>query len=175
MRGARATARGRRACVSSWGISRALRSEAADLVVSLHACDTATDAALDRAVRLGAQVILAVPCCQHELLPQLTNAPRALAPSRCAARTVRGGGHRRRPRAALRLSGFDVQLVELFPLEHSPKNVLLRAVRRDQPLASGDVERLGREYRAFADELGVDPALERLLRDELPPSAVVAP
>ena len=42
-----------------------------DLVVSLHACDTATDAALDRAVRAGAGVILAVPCCQHELLAQV--------------------------------------------------------------------------------------------------------
>jgi hypothetical protein len=45
--------------------------EEADLVVSLHACDTATDAALDRAVRAQASVILAVPCCQHELQPQL--------------------------------------------------------------------------------------------------------
>ncbi len=48
-----------------------------DLVVSLHACDTATDDALDRAVRAGAPVILAVPCCQHELLPQLENARRS--------------------------------------------------------------------------------------------------
>jgi hypothetical protein len=52
--------------------------DGADLVVSLHACDTATDAALDRAVRAEASVILAVPCCQHELSPQLEN--RALQP-----------------------------------------------------------------------------------------------
>ena len=51
--------------------------DAADLVVSLHACDTATDAALERAVRWSAPVILAVPCCQHELSSQVRNAPLA--------------------------------------------------------------------------------------------------
>ena len=101
-----------------------------DLVVSLHACDTATDAALDRAVRGGARVILAVPCCQHELLGQLDND--VLRP------LLRHGTLRERfvaevtdaARARLlELAGYDVQVVEFVALEHTPKNVLLRAVR----------------------------------------------
>ena len=133
-----------------------------DLVVSLHACDTATDAALDRAVRARADVILAVPCCQHELLGQLesdllrpllrhgTLRERFVAEVTDAARA-----------RLLELAGYDVQVVEFVPLEHTPKNVLLRATRTTRP--SRDRERLETEYRAFADGLGIEPALERLL------------
>ncbi len=133
-----------------------------DLVVSLHACDTATDAALDRAVRGRAEVILAVPCCQHELLGQLAN--ETLRP------LTRHGTLRERfvaevtdaARARLlELAGYDVQVVEFVPLEHTPKNVLLRATRTERP--GRDRDRLAAEYRAFADALGIEPALERLL------------
>jgi hypothetical protein len=136
-----------------------------DLVVSLHACDTATDDALDRAVRAGAPVILAVPCCQHELLSQLESP--ALAP------LLRHGTLRERFAAEvtdaaraqlLGAVGYDVQVLEFIELEHTPKNVLLRAVARpgrDTRKALGD-------YRAFAAELGIDPALGRLLADLLP-------
>jgi SAM-dependent methyltransferase len=136
-----------------------------DLVVSLHACDTATDAALDRAVRAGAKVILAVPCCQHELMPQLRNG--ALAP------LLRHGTLRERFAAEvtdaaraqlLGAVGYDVQGVEFVPLEHTPKNVLLRAVARP----GRDTAKAASEYRAFAAELAIDPALARLLADRLP-------
>ena len=138
-----------------------------DLVVSLHACDTATDAALERAVRAGAQVILAVPCCQHELLGQLAN--EVLRPllrhgtlkERFAAEVTDAARAR-----LLELAGYDVQVVEFVPLEHTPKNVLLRATRTDRP--ARDTARLASEYRAFADSLGIEPALERLLRDAMP-------
>ncbi len=135
-----------------------------DLVVSLHACDTATDAALDRAVRAGARVILAVPCCQHELLGQLEND--VLRP------LLRYGTLRERfvaevtdaARARLlTLAGYDVQIVEFIALEHTPKNVLLRATRTERP--AHDRARLQAEYRAFADALGIEPALERLLEN----------
>jgi Methyltransferase domain len=138
----------------------------ADLVVSLHACDTATDAALERAVRGAAKVILAVPCCQHELLPQLTSD--ALRP------LLRHGVLKERFAAEvtdaaraqlLALVGFDVQLVEFVELEHTPKNVLIRAVRRSRP---GNKAAALADYRAFADALGIEPELERLLRDLLP-------
>jgi hypothetical protein len=135
-----------------------------DLVVSLHACDTATDAALARAVLAGTPVVLAVPCCQHELLSQLSN--ETLRP------LLRHGTLRERfvaevtdaARARLlELAGYDVQVVEFVALEHTPKNVLLRATRTTRPRR--DRERLAREYRAFADALGIEPALERLLAD----------
>jgi hypothetical protein len=135
-----------------------------DLVVSLHACDTATDDALERAVRGGVDVVLAVPCCQHELLGQLEN--ETLRP------LLRYGTLRERfvaevtdaARARLlELAGYDVQVVEFVPLEHTPKNVLLRATRTERP--ARDRDRLAAEYRAFADALGIEPALERLLRD----------
>lgn len=133
-----------------------------DLVVSLHACDTATDVALERAVRAGARVILAVPCCHHELLGQLSN--ETLRPllrygtlrERFAAEVTDAARAR-----LLELAGYDVQVVEFVPLEHTPKNILLRAVRTSRPRR--DHERLAGEYRTFADALGIEPALERLL------------
>jgi len=143
-----------------------------DLVVSLHACDTATDVALERAVRAGAGVIFSVPCCQHELLGQLAN--ETLRP------LLRHGSLRERFAAEvtdaaraqlLELAGYDVQVVEFVPLEHTPKNLLLRATRTSRPARAR--ARLAAEYRAFADALGVTPALERLLVDlvEIPPVA----
>jgi len=136
----------------------------ADLVVSLHACDTATDAALDRAVRGGASVILAVPCCQHELQPQL--ASRELEP------LLRFGILRERLAAevtdavrALLLGavGYDAQIVEFVDLEHTPKNLLIRAVLRP----SRDRARSLDAYRSLQRALGIDPALERLLGELL--------
>jgi hypothetical protein len=137
-----------------------------DLVVSLHACDTATDDALARAVAARARVILAVPCCQHELLHQLASRP--LSPllehgtlrERFAAEVTDAARAR-----LLELAGYDVQVVEFVPLEHTPKNVLLRAVRRSRSRTSQARSRLAAEYRAFADALSIEPALERLLRE----------
>ena len=139
-----------------------------DLVVSLHACDTATDAALDRAVRAEAAVILAVPCCQHELLAQLDND--ALGP------LLRHGILRERFAAEvtdaaraqlLGAVGYDVQVVEFVELEHTAKNVLLRAVHRP----ARDRAKALADYRAFKAALGIDPAFERMLRDVLEPAA----
>jgi SAM-dependent methyltransferase len=130
-----------------------------DLVVSLHACDTATDEALAHAVRWQADAILAVPCCQKEAYRQLENqllAPllrHGLAKERFASLitdTLRA--------QLLELAGYRVQLVEFVPLEHTAKNVLIRAVKGAP--ATGDVRRA---YEELRDSLGLDPALERLL------------
>jgi SAM-dependent methyltransferase len=135
-----------------------------DLVESLHACDTATDAALDRAVRARAEVILAVPCCQHELFGQLTSGPlrpllrHGTLKERFAAEVTDAARAR-----LLELAGYDVKVVEFVALEHTPKNVLLRATRAARP--ASDTERMASEYRAFADSLGIEPELERLLGD----------
>lgn len=131
-----------------------------DLVVSLHACDTATDDALAQAVRWEARAILAVPCCQKEAYRQIESSLLApllrhgLAKERFAALvtdTLRA--------QLLELAGYRTQLVEFVPLEHTAKNVLIRAVR-GLP-AGADVRRA---YEELRDSLGLDPALERLLR-----------
>ena len=101
-------------------------------------------------------MILAVPCCQHELLPQLASP--ALDP------LLRHGTLRERFAAEvtdaaraqlLGAVGYDVQVVEFVELEHTPKNILLRAVARP----GRDTAKAYGEYRAFAAELGIDPAL----------------
>ena len=139
--------------------------EPADVVVSLHACDTATDAALERAVRWRAEVILAVPCCQHEVAGQLQ--VEALGPllshgilrERFAALATDAA------RAQLLAAvGYDAQVVEFIDLEHTAKNLLIRAVRKRD---TGDAAAL-RRYRAFSAELGINPALERALDALLP-------
>ena len=130
-----------------------------DLVVSLHACDTATDEALAQAVRWEAAAILAVPCCQKEAYRQIESdllqplLRHGLAKERFAALVTDA------LRAQLlELAGYRTQLVEFVELEHTPKNVLIRAVR-GQP-AGADVRRA---YEELCDSLGLTPSLERLL------------
>jgi SAM-dependent methyltransferase len=137
----------------------------ADVVVSLHACDTATDAALSRAVRWNTEVILAVPCCQHELREQISDD--SLDP-------LLGHGILRERFAALatdaaraqllRAVGYDVQVIEFVDLEHTAKNLLIRAVRKP----GHDRHEAMRDYRTFTDRLRIAPTLERLLADVLP-------
>jgi SAM-dependent methyltransferase len=136
-----------------------------DLVVSLHACDTATDSALERAVRSNAGVILAVPCCQHELRGQIDSdtlrplLAHGLLKERLAADVTDA------VRAQLLgLAGYDVQVTEFVELEHTPKNLLIRAVRRP----GRDTEKLAREYIELKRALGIEPYLERALSDVLP-------
>lgn len=103
-----------------------------DMVVTLHACDTATDYALEKAVRWGAKVILSVPCCQHELNRQLKNEvlqpilKYGLIKERMAALitdAVRA--------ELLEQQGYKVQILEFIDMEHTPKNILIRAVKSD--------------------------------------------
>jgi SAM-dependent methyltransferase len=130
-----------------------------DLVVSLHACDTATDEALAQAIRWHADVILAVPCCQKEAYRQIQSSLLApvlrhgLAKERFAALvtdTLRA--------QLLELNGYRTQLVEFVSLEHTAKNVLIRAVKG--PPANSETRRA---YEELRDSLGLDLALERLL------------
>jgi SAM-dependent methyltransferase len=145
-------------------IAHAEQTTPIDLVVSLHACDTATDLALERAVRWQAGVIMAVPCCQHELLGQIRS--EQLAP------LLRHGVLKERVAALatdaaraqlLELVGYRTQVLEFVETEHTPKNLLLRAVRRSRPATQEQAE----AYLAFRDDLAIDPLLERLLRDRL--------
>lgn len=100
-----------------------------DMVVTLHACDTATDYALAKAVGWGAKVILSVPCCQHELNKQMKNDPLSpvlhygILKERMAALITDG------LRAQiLEANGYRTQILEFIDMAHTPKNLLIRAV-----------------------------------------------
>jgi len=144
----------------------------ADMVVTLHACDTATDAALVKAVRWGASVILSVPCCQHELFGQVSSdtlsplLSQGILKERFAAlATDAVRSH------LLQVIGYKVQLLEFIDMEHTPKNILIRAVRTPQESHAPQVarnERKWEEYTAFRDALGLNPYLERELAGAFP-------
>ena len=142
--------------------------EHADVVLALHACDTATDEALARAVRWQAPVVLAAPCCHHDLQRQL-HAARAPGPY---GLLTRHGILRERfadvltdtlRAALLRLAGYRVEVVEFVGTEHTPRNVLLRAVRTGAPAGADTVA----DYRRLTTQWQVTPALERMLAAEL--------
>ncbi|RKD22958.1 SAM-dependent methyltransferase [Ammoniphilus oxalaticus] len=138
-----------------------------DMVVTLHACDTATDAALEKAVRWDADVILSVPCCQHELMRQVEN--ETMAPmlkhgiikerfSALATDSIRA--------QLLEIVGYRTQLLEFIDLEHTPKNLLIRAVKGN---TAEDRLQSMKEYKAFKTFMRVDPFLEHALEDVLEP------
>jgi SAM-dependent methyltransferase len=136
-----------------------------NLAVSLHACDTATDAALAQAISLKADVILAAPCCQHEVAPQLCGAAVSLLTEHGILRERLGALVTDALRAALlERAAYRTRVIEFVETEHTPKNLLLRAVRRRQPVDVGDWDRRIHSLKAL---LGVEQlALERLLREE---------
>ncbi len=129
-----------------------------DMVVTLHACDTATDAALAKAVQWGAKVILSVPCCQHEINRQLHNElmrplqKHGILKERLSALvtdSLRGN--------VLEIMGYSVQMLEFIDLEHTPKNLLIRAVQKPQAEANAKVVE---EYLRFRDFWHLTPYIE---------------
>ena len=135
-----------------------------DMVVTLHACDTATDFALAKAVGWNAKVILSVPCCQHELNGQMQREGAGydkLAPildygllkERFAALLTDG------LRAKyLEQSGYETQVLEFIDMEHTPKNILLRAVKTNQAKQGSESQ-----IQACKEFLGIQPMLGLLL------------
>ena len=134
--------------------------DAVDMVVTLHACDTATDYALEKAVKWGASVILSVPCCQHELNHQMKNEELSavlkygLLKERIAALITDG------LRAEmLEQCGYDTQVLEFIDMEHTPKNILIRCVKRTK-----EREINFEKYDNCCKALHVDPMLGKLLK-----------
>lgn len=140
-----------------------------EIVVALHACDTATDEALALAIRGGAPAILCVPCCQHELAGQLAAGPASALPVPAIhAHGLLRGAYADVLTDSLRCEllaacGYQVDVVEFVGSEHTAKNLLIRAHRR-WPTAAVEPGRWRlAEVRALTRGLGVDPCLLRLL------------
>ena len=141
-----------------------------DMVVTLHACDTATDYALAKAVGWDAKVILSVPCCQHELNRQIRNEVLepvlryGLLKERIAALITDG------LRAQyLEREGYEAQILEFIDMEHTPKNILIRAVKRNQKADQKESVRrqqIEASIRKCEAELRVSPTLGHLLDNQ---------
>ena len=134
-----------------------------DMVVTLHACDTATDYALAKAVGWNAKVILSVPCCQHELNRQIQNEMLSpvldygLLKERFAALLTDG------LRAKyLESKGYETQVLEFIDMEHTPKNILLRAVK-SKKMNTVRVRKCQEDIRSCEECFGVHPTLGKLL------------
>ena len=144
-------------------ISSVEQSGPVHLAVALHACDGATDQALAQAVRWKSDVILAVPCCQHEVAKSVESAPLELLLrhgilkerfSALATDALRA--------AALDTAGYKTQILEFIDLDHTPKNLLIRAVKRREGEASATT---GTAYAELKAHLG----LATLATDQIQP------
>ena len=133
-----------------------------DMVVTLHACDTATDHALAKAVNWGAKVILSVPCCQHELAKQISCDIQkpvlqyGLIKERMAALytdAIRA--------QVLERCGYRTQILEFIDMEHTPKNILIRGIRQGKKAGNEG------QLKGLLGFLGVTPAIVKLLAPEL--------
>jgi SAM-dependent methyltransferase len=149
-------------------IGSVVLDEEPDVVLALHACDTATDDALARAVQWQASLVLAAPCCHHEVAAQLrrsaTPAPYSLLTRHGILRERFADTLTDAMRASvLRLAGYRVDVIEFVESQHTPRNTLLRAVRT----GAAPAESVRRELDDVTRTWGVRPKLAGLLGDRL--------
>ncbi len=131
-----------------------------DIAVSLHACDTATDIALIKAVEWGSRLIIAVPCCHHQLFDMISN--NTLKPvlqygilkdklASVITDAVRG--------LALQTRGYSVNIMEFTPIENTPKNVLIKAVK------TGTVNKTAlQQYNKLKEEFNIKPYIDKVIK-----------
>lgn len=137
--------------------------DAVDMVVTLHACDTATDYALYKAIKWNAKVILSVPCCQHEVNSQIqcddlkSVLKYGLLKERISALLTDG------MRAnILEENGYDTQILEFIDMEHTPKNILIRGVKKEKRMEP--VRQVKADSKHLAQYLNVEQTLQKLLQ-----------
>lgn len=134
-----------------------------DMVITLHACDMATDFALYNAVSWGAGYIFSVPCCQHELNAQIKSEKFSLMTrygiikerfSALVTDAIRGN--------LLEYMGYNVNLLEFVDLSHTPKNILIRAVKNPNKAESVKLRAMD-EVKRMMEEFGLSQALYRMI------------
>ena len=132
-------------------------SDGADMVVTLHACDTATDYALANAVRWNSKVILSVPCCQHELFSQIKSPvdepmlKHGIIKDKFTELLTDGLRGLK-----LEARGYDVSMIEFTSLEHTARNIMIKAVKTDLP-SEAAMAKASREYEALKEAYNVRP------------------
>lgn len=137
-------------------------SDGADMVVTLHACDTATDFALINAVKWHSKVILSVPCCQHELFSQIKNEinepilKHGIIKDKFTEILTNGLRGLK-----LEAAGYDVNMIEFTSLEHTSKNVMIKAVLPSK-VNEAAMKKASHEYEALKAFYNVDPTIEGL-------------
>jgi len=147
-------------------------NQVVDIAIALHACDTATDDAIYWAVKNNAQIIMAAPCCMHELQTQIKEAPEPWA------LLTKNGLVKERlvdlitdslRAQILKLLGYRVDIVEFIGGEHTARNILIRAVKTNQSSSDIDKDR----YQQILSQWQIKPYLAKLLAAELKASAGV--
>ena len=144
------------------------RAKEVDLVFSLHACNNATDYSLEKALSLNAKAILAVPCCHHEFFEKIQknknsefyNTLKIMADNGVVLdkfATLATDSFRS---LALELCGYKTKTIEFIDMEHTPKNILIKAIK-SKP--SNLKEKL-KEYNKLKEFLGIQPLLEELTK-----------
>ena len=141
------------------------RDDHADMVVTLHACDTATDYALINAVSWNTKVILSVPCCQHELFKQIKNdlhypiLKHGILKDRFTEYLTDGLRSLK-----LESAGYDVAMIEFTSLEHTARNIMIKAVKTNAAGAYAKKKREAarQQYQALCDFYQVKPTIEKL-------------
>ena len=137
-----------------------------DMVITLHACDTATDYALYHAIRWNTKIIISVPCCQHELNAQIESEDFSIM--------TRYGLLKERTAAImtdairanlLEYCGYKTQILEFIDFTHTPKNLLIRGVKAN--IAKAHKDKLLHEVNALVKEYHLRPTLYELLKKEL--------
>jgi len=137
-------------------------ADMADVAIALHACDTATDDAIAWAVNGGAKLLLIAPCCHHDIQKQIDTAPEPWgALTKFGLIKERLGDLLTDSLRAqlLRMVGFRVEVIEFVGGEHTPRNVMIRAVKTDAKPEQLDIDR----YLEITAQWGITPALEKKL------------
>lgn len=137
--------------------------EGIDMIVTLHACDIATDMAIAHGIKWKSRIIMVVPCCQHEIFGQIKN--ESMNPllkhgilkerlSSLVTDSVRGN--------ILEILGYSVQFVEFIDMEHTPKNIMIRAIYNGKKN-----EKALKDFQIFKAFWNINPYLENAMKEEL--------